>query len=215
MTDGDSLVSLAARGHHVMVCGSPGTHSSYSLSSVVPPRAPAGEGNLTGQRKETSYRSMSEDAAERRKRLKALKEKAASKSIKFRNYRPQDAGIKQQAFDSKGGGEANSGGAKKGVGAALSVSASKGACWCSDLETWRRPSCVLLDECWCLHHRQDGGSVLLSRRLDPMPCQQNEGSAFHMAGIYPVAFCFRCVPTSERLGIPVFLNGVVVAVHRV
>lgn len=44
---------------------------------------------------------MSEDGAERRKRLKALKEKAANKSIKFRNYRPQDAAIRQQALDSK------------------------------------------------------------------------------------------------------------------
>eukprot|EP00752_Nemacystus_decipiens_P003382 g3129.t1 len=52
---------------------------------------------------------MSEDAAERRKRLKALKEKAANKSIKFRNYRPQDAAIKQQALESKGGGDAISG----------------------------------------------------------------------------------------------------------
>ena len=52
---------------------------------------------------------MSEDAAERRKRLKALKEKATSKSIKFRNYRPQDAAIKQQAHESKGGGGANGG----------------------------------------------------------------------------------------------------------
>eukprot|EP00903_Cladosiphon_okamuranus_P014519 g13467.t1 len=56
---------------------------------------------------------MSEDAAERRKRLKALKEKAASKSkgIKFRNYRPQDPAIKQQALDGKRGGEASSGAA--------------------------------------------------------------------------------------------------------
>lgn len=44
---------------------------------------------------------MSEDGAERKRRLKALKERASNKSIKFRNYRPQDAGIRQQALDSK------------------------------------------------------------------------------------------------------------------
>lgn len=38
---------------------------------------------------------MSEDGTARRLRLKALKEKAG-KSVKFRNYRPQDAAIKQQ-----------------------------------------------------------------------------------------------------------------------
>lgn len=58
---------------------------------------------------------MSEDAAERRKRIKALKEKAAAKkSIKFRNYRPQDAEIREQALDSKakaGRGRANDGAA--------------------------------------------------------------------------------------------------------
>lgn len=73
---------------------------------------------------------MSEDAAGRRKRLKALKEKAANKSIKFRNYRPQDAAIKQQALESKGGGDANSG------ATAPSGNAKKGVCWCSDVDTW-------------------------------------------------------------------------------
>lgn len=42
---------------------------------------------------------MSEDGAARRKRLKALKEKAG-KGVKFRNYRPQDAAIKQQVAGS-------------------------------------------------------------------------------------------------------------------
>lgn len=42
---------------------------------------------------------MSDESDERRKRLKALKEKA-SKSIKFRNYRPQDAKLKEKASDS-------------------------------------------------------------------------------------------------------------------
>lgn len=55
---------------------------------------------------------MSEDGAARRKRLKDLKEKAG-KSIKFRNYRPQDAAARQQASsDSK-----VAGGAKGGAGA--------------------------------------------------------------------------------------------------
>lgn len=53
---------------------------------------------------------MSEDGAARRKRLKDLKEKA-SKSIKFRNYRPQDAAARQQASDSKIAGGAKGGGA--------------------------------------------------------------------------------------------------------
>ena len=57
---------------------------------------------------------MSEDGAARRKRLKDLKEKA-SKSIKFRNYRPQDAAARQQASDSK-----IAGGAKGGGGAGTS-----------------------------------------------------------------------------------------------
>lgn len=41
---------------------------------------------------------MSDESDERRKRLKALKEKA-SKNIKFRNYRPQDAKLKEKASD--------------------------------------------------------------------------------------------------------------------
>ena len=40
--------------------------------------------------------TMSEEIDERRKRLKALKEKA-NKSIKFRNYRPQDVNLKAKA----------------------------------------------------------------------------------------------------------------------
>lgn len=74
---------------------------------------------------------MSEDASERRKRLKALKEKAASKNIKFRNYRPQDAAVKQRAADSssKGGGKA-SGDADRGAGAAASGDTGKGVCRC-------------------------------------------------------------------------------------
>lgn len=61
---------------------------------------------------------MSEDGAARRKRLKDLKEKA-SKSIKFRNYHPQDAAARRQASDSdttggtKGGGGAGASGRSK------------------------------------------------------------------------------------------------------
>ncbi|CAN0490442.1 unnamed protein product, partial [Ectocarpus sp. 8 AP-2014] len=72
---------------------------------------------------------MSESGAERRSRLKALKEKA-NKSIKFRNYRPQDAAIRQQALDSTKAGEptsgSGSGGANKGEGAASSSGNSMG-----------------------------------------------------------------------------------------
>lgn len=46
---------------------------------------------------------MSDAGEQRRRRLKALKEKA-NKSIKFRNYRPQDAAIRDQA----GSGESTS-----------------------------------------------------------------------------------------------------------
>ncbi|CBN74611.1 conserved unknown protein [Ectocarpus siliculosus] len=72
---------------------------------------------------------MSESGAERRSRLKALKEKA-NKSIKFRNYRPQDAAIRQQALDSSKAGEptsgSGSGGANKGEGAASPSGKSMG-----------------------------------------------------------------------------------------
>ncbi|CAM9286570.1 unnamed protein product [Ectocarpus sp. 4 AP-2014] len=72
---------------------------------------------------------MSESGAERRSRLKALKEKA-NKSIKFRNYRPQDAAIRQQALDSGKAGEptsgSSSGGANKREGAASSSGKSMG-----------------------------------------------------------------------------------------
>ncbi|CAM9526609.1 unnamed protein product [Ectocarpus sp. 13 AM-2016] len=72
---------------------------------------------------------MSESGAERRSRLKALKEKA-NKSIKFRNYRPQDAAVRQQALDNSKVGEPTSGsgsdGANKGEGAASSSGKSMG-----------------------------------------------------------------------------------------
>lgn len=66
---------------------------------------------------------MSEDGAARRKRLKELKEKA-SKSIKFRNYRPQDAAARQQQVsDSKiAGGGANGGGGAGARGGSKPVS---------------------------------------------------------------------------------------------
>lgn len=66
---------------------------------------------------------MSEDGAERRRRLKAMKEKA-NKSIKFRNYRPQDPAIRQQALDSKG--NANSGANKGGAVVEASTKLTKG-----------------------------------------------------------------------------------------
>ncbi|CAM9853979.1 unnamed protein product [Ectocarpus sp. 12 AP-2014] len=72
---------------------------------------------------------MSESGAERRSRLKALKEKA-NKRIKFRNYRPQDAAVRQQALDSRKAGEPTSGSssdaANKGEGAASSSGKSMG-----------------------------------------------------------------------------------------
>lgn len=80
---------------------------------------------------------MSEDGAERKRRLKALKEKAANKSIKFRNYRPQDAAIRQQALDSKGkdkdkdkGGSSSGGGSSMRDDAATSSEMVQGMCGC-------------------------------------------------------------------------------------